>query len=135
MKKQLVGIFFGLATSLLSSSSSAQDIRFPKGQNSIMLRGTYGFHNNTYTFRARKGQQASISLLSAKGKAGSLVLNLYRYCGEEYGIPIADKVKTWSGKLPCTDQYSFDVITNLDLQNITEEKPLNEKYTLKIRIR
>jgi hypothetical protein len=133
MKRLLTALLIGSAMLSLSSASLAQNIRFKKGQTSQTIKGRYGSYNNTYTFHARKGQKLSAVLKSVKGQAGTLTMSIYSYCGEEHGIPLADRVQNWSGTLPCSDKYTMDVMTSVD--SVSDDRPLNESYTLQLRIR
>jgi hypothetical protein len=122
----------GLSTILVSNVSLAREIRFAKGQHSKILTGRFDVYNTSHTFRARKGQKLNLALSSAKGSKGTLVLNIYAYCGEEFGQPLATRVTSWTGVLPCSDQYSIDIMTSL--HHVTEDRPLRENYTLKMKI-
>jgi hypothetical protein len=133
MKRLLTALLIGSAMLSLSSASLAQNIIFKKGQTSQTIKGRYRSYNNTYTFRARKGQKLSAVLKSVKGQDGTLIMSIYSYCGEEHGIPLADRVRSWSGTLPCSDKYTMDVMTRADA--VSDDRPLNENYTLQLRIR
>jgi hypothetical protein len=132
MKRLLTALLIGSAVLSLSSASLAQNIRFRQGQTSQIIKDRYGSYNNTYTFRARKGQKLSAVLKSVKGQDGTLIMSIYSYCGEEHGIPLADRVRNWSGKLPCSDKYTVDVMTSIDA--VSNDRPLNENYTLRLQI-
>jgi hypothetical protein len=132
MKRVVSGLLIGL-TMLASSSSLAHEVRFSKGSNSTIIKGRWDIAIDTYTFRARKGQKLNLALKSVKGSKGSLSAIVYSYCGAEFGQPIADRVASWKGTLPCSDKYSIDIITNVD--TVTIKRPLRENYTLKIGIK
>jgi hypothetical protein len=127
MKYPLSPIAIGLA--LLSIASPVQadrDIIFAKGRNSTTIKDRVGDYNKTYGFRAKKGQKLSLKLDSKQ----DLLVTVYYYCGEEYGIPLADSVKQYTGKLPCTDRYTFDVFRPSSGTN--NSKPIN--FSLKMKI-
>jgi hypothetical protein len=135
MKRLLIALLIGSAMLSLPVAGLAGGgtIQFKKGQTSQTIKGRFGSYNDTYTFRARKGQKLSAILKSAKSQNGTLNLTIYAYCGEEYGTPLADRVQNWSGTLPCTDKYSMDVMTSTE--GVTDNRPLNESYTLQLRMR
>jgi hypothetical protein len=135
MKRLLTVLLVGAALLFLSSTGLAREIHFKKGQTSQKIKGRYGSNINSYTFQARKGQKLSVAIKSAKGQNGTLTVTISSYCGEEYALPLpsANRVQNWSGPLPCSDKYAIDVLTSAD--GVTDDRPLNENYTLQLRIR
>lgn len=93
----------------LSAAAADEEIRFKKGEASGTVHGQVSAFNKTYTFRARQGQHLTATLTPEGGDRGMLTLSLSKYCGEEYGAPLADDVLQWQGQLPCSDRYSIDV--------------------------
>jgi hypothetical protein len=101
-----------LALSFAMSIADAREsaIRFKKGETSTTIQSTWRGENEVFTFRAKKGQRISLRLDDGRKSSTNLRITLYKYCGEEYGIPIADEVTSFEGSLPCSDKYSFDVM-------------------------
>jgi hypothetical protein len=119
-KEILQTICIGLGVLALSLAMAAVDaresvIRFKKGENSTTIQSTWRGENETLTFRAKKGQRISIQLNDGRKSSTKLRATLYKYCGEEYGEPMADRVAKFDGALPCTDQYSIDVSPSSDV--------------------
>jgi hypothetical protein len=102
---------FVIALSVAMSKTEAREIKvhFAKGETSQTFRAQWENENETYVFRAKKGQRISIQLNDGRKSSTKLRATLYKYCGDEYGEPMAASVATFEGPLPCTDQYSIDI--------------------------
>jgi hypothetical protein len=100
-------LVLSLAMSIVDARESA--IKFKKGETSATIESSWRGENEVFTFRAKKGQRISLRLDDGRKASTNLRMTLYKYCGEEYGIPMADDVASFDGVLPCTDQYSFDI--------------------------
>jgi hypothetical protein len=107
MKHHLIAMPIALIISLVPANlvQAEREIIFTQGKNSTIIKDRVGMYNKTYSFRAKKGQRLRLELLSKP----DLVFTVYYYCGEEYGIPLSDRARQYTGKLPCTDRYTFDV--------------------------
>ena len=100
-------LVLSLAMSMVDARESA--IRFKKGETSTTIQSTWSGENDVFTFRATKGQRISLRLDDGRQSSTNLRITFYKYCGDEYGVPIADETTAFDGVLPCTDQYSFDI--------------------------
>ena len=116
---------------LLSLAQGAEEIRFRPGEVTGTVRGTVTDTVKTWQFRARKDQQATVTLLPAGGDKGMLTMTVYAYCGEEYGAPLNAEGLRWQGRLPCTDRYTIDVAPAADAMR---EKRV-QAYVLSLEIR
>ncbi len=130
MKKLIAG---GLVAFVLcSTTASAKIIRvkFPKGRTTVILKGkttggpseSGGMDPIAYHVRARKGQQMTLHLTSAKRNA---VFGVYAP-GMDL-IEGAQSVKDWNGALPKTGDYEIIVFP--------EDETTNTTFTLELTIR
>ena len=123
----------GVVLSLvLVTVASAKIIRvkFPKGRTTVILKGkttggpseSGGMDPIAYHVRARKGQQMTLHLTSAKGNA---VFGLYAP-GMDL-IEGAQGMKDWTGTLPKTGDYEIIVFP--------EDEATDTNFTLELAIR
>jgi hypothetical protein len=123
----------GVVLSLvLVTAASAKIIRvkFPKGRTTVILKGkttggpseSGGMDPIAYHVRARKGQQMTLHLTSAKGNA---VFGVYAP-GMDL-IEGAQGVKDWTGILPKTGDYEIIVFP--------EDEATDTNFTLELAIR
>lgn len=106
-------LVLSLAMSMVDARQ--REIRFAKGETATTIRSEWRGENEVYTFRAKKGQRISIRLDDGRAASTKLRLTLYKYCGDEYGEPLANEVVRFDGVLPCSDQFSFDIMPGSDL--------------------
>jgi hypothetical protein len=114
--------------------SSAGRISFKKGQISTTVTGRVSVKEgmNTYSFKARKGQELNLKLIADRN--GLIIDSIYAYCGEEYAEKIlASNVTSWAGRLPCDDRYSLDIYYRKDRSSAKRQLP--ENYRLQIGIK
>jgi hypothetical protein len=116
---------------LRTAAAADETIQFKKGATSATVRGTVVRFNKTYVFRARQGQNVTLTLAPDGGDKGMLTLSLYAYCGEAYGRPLVDDTLRWQGALPCSDRYSIDVKASDEAQR--DARALGYALTLSIR--
>ena len=117
---------------LLATTASAKTIRvkFPKGRTTVILKGrttggpseSGGIDPIAYHVRARKGQQMTLHLTSAKGNA---IFGVYAP-GMDL-IEGAQSVKDWTGPLPKTGDYEIIVYP--------EDEATDTNFTLELAIR
>jgi hypothetical protein len=121
-----------LLSVLLVTAASAKIIRvtFPKGRTTVILKGkttggpseSGGMDPIAYHVRARKGQQMTLHLTSAKGNA---IFGVYAP-GMDL-IEGAQSVKDWTGPLPKTGDYEIIVYP--------EDEATDTNFTLELAIR
>ena len=121
-----------LLSVLLVTAASAKIIRvtFPKGRTTVILKGkttggpseSGGMDPIAYHVRARKGQQMTLHLMSAKGTA---IFGVYAP-GMDL-IEGAQSVKDWTGPLPKTGDYEIIVYP--------EDEATDTNFTLELAIR
>jgi hypothetical protein len=122
-----------LALLLLTASVvTAKTIRvkFPPGKTSVVLKGkttggpseSGGMDPIAYTVRARKGQEMSLHLTSAKNNA---VFGLYAP-GMDL-IEVGENATDWKGTLPKSGDYEIIVFPSDEVTNTT--------FTLEVTIR
>jgi hypothetical protein len=133
MKRWSVAFFLGLfllASAGMTSVRAQKRIRFPPGRTTVILKGrttggpseSGGMNPVSYVLRARKGQQMTLHLTSAKGNA---VFGLY--------LPGMDLVEgaqnqtDWSGQLTRTGDYEIIVFPQDEVTNTT--------FTLEVTVR
>lgn len=105
-------------------------VRFPAGRTTVVLKGkttggpseSGGMNPVSYVLRARKGQQMTLRLTSAKKNA---VFGLYAP-GMDL-VEGAQSVKDWSGQLPKTGDYEIIVFPQDEVTNTT--------FTLEVTVR
>ena len=117
---------------LLAATASARVIRvkFPKGRTTVILKNkttggpseSGGMDPIAYHVRARKGQQMTLHLTSAKRNA---LFGVYAP-GMDL-IEGAQSVKDWTGTLPKTGDYEIIVFP--------EDEATNTTFTLELTIR
>jgi hypothetical protein len=117
---------------LLATTASARIIRvkFPKGRTTVILRNkttggpseSGGMDPIAYHVRARKGQQMTLHLTSAKHNA---VFGVYAP-GMDL-IEGAQSVKDWTGSLPKTGDYEIIVFP--------EDEATDTTFTLELTVR
>jgi hypothetical protein len=133
--KRLLPVVLICSTIFASALPSwAGRISFKKGQTATTVTGRVGVKTgaNTYSFKARKGQKLNLKLLADRN--GLIISNIYAYCGEEYAEKIlASDVTSWSGRLPCDDEYSLDIYYREDRSSAKRQLP--ENYRLQISIK
>jgi hypothetical protein len=123
----------GLVVSLLlvtAASAKIIRVKFPKGRTTVILKGrttggpseSGGMDPIAYHVRARKGQQMTLHLTSAKGNA---VFGVYAP-GMDL-IDGAQTVKDWTGTLPKSGDYEIIVFP--------EDENTNTTFTLELTIR
>lgn len=120
-----------LAAAPGAHAQDAGEIRFAKGADTGVVSGEVTTTIKTYRFRARKDQRVVAVLEPAGGDKGTLTMTLYRYCGEQYGAPLANEVLRWEGALPCTDRYTIDVAPSTEAMKAARAQRF--KLTLTIR--
>lgn len=116
----------------LATTTWAKTIRvkFPPGRTTVVLKGrttggpseSGGMDPIAYRLRARKGQQMSLNLVSAKKNA---VFGVY-LPGMDL-LEGAQNVKSWSGTLPKSGDYEIIVFPEDEMTNTT--------FTLEVTIR
>lgn len=116
---------------LLTLAQGAEEIRFRPGEVTGTVRGTVTDTTKTWQFRARKDQQATVTLTPVGGDKGMLTMTLYAYCGEEYGSPLNAEGLRWQGRLPCADRYTVDVAPGADAMR----EGRVQRYSLSLEIR
>lgn len=117
---------------LMASNTWAKTIRvkFPPGRTTVILKGkttggpseSGGMDPIAYRLRARKGQQMSLHLVSARKNA---VLSVY-LPGMDL-LEGAQSVKDWSGTLPRSGDYEIIVFPEDEMTDTT--------FTLEVTIR
>lgn len=121
-----------LISMMFASTIWARTIRvkFPPGRTTVILKGrttggpseSGGMDPITYRLRARKGQQLTLHLVSAKGNA---VLGIYAP-GMDL-LETGPEPKDWSGTLPKSGDYEIMVFPEDEMTDTT--------FTLEITIR
>lgn len=117
---------------VLISAAQARIIRvkFPKGRTTVVLKGkttggpseSGGMDPIAYRLRARKGQQMTLHLTSAKNNAVFSV-----YTPKMDLIEGATNGKDWNGTLPISGDYEIIVFPEDEMTNTT--------FTLELTIR
>ena len=130
MRKLTIAI--SVALLLFGTTVSARIIRvkFPKGRTTVILKNkttggpseSGGMDPIAYHVRARKGQQMTLHLTSAKNNA---VFGVYAP-GMDL-IERAQTVKDWTGTLPKTGDYEIIVFP--------EDEATNTTFTLELTVR
>jgi hypothetical protein len=123
-------LFLTLTISTIALGQKQKRVTFPKGRTTAILKGmttggpseSGGMKPVSYLLRARKGQQMTLHLTSAKKNA---VFSVY--------LPGMDLVEgaqnqtDWSGELTRTGNYEIIVFP--------EDEATNTRYTLEVTIR
>lgn len=105
-------------------------VKFPPGRTAVILKGkttggpseSGGMDPIAYRLRARKGQQMTLHLVSAKKNA---VFGVYAPGMDP--IDVGPNAKDWSGQLPKSGDYEIIVFP--------EDEATNTTFTLEIVIR
>lgn len=129
MKRLIVA----LLTLLLLTAPNAwaqKRVKFPPGRTTVILKGkttggpseSGGMNPISYVLRARKGQQMTLHLTSAKNNA---VFGLYAP-GMDL-VEGAQSVSDWTGTLPKTGDYEIIVFPQDEVTNTT--------FTLEVTVR
>ena len=123
----LLSLFLFTATSVWAKTIR---VKFPPGRTTVILKGkttggpseSGGMDPIAYKLRARRGQQMSLRLISARKNA---VFGVY-LPGMDL-LEGAQGVKDWSGTLPKSGDYEIIVYPDDEMTNTT--------FTLEITIR
>lgn len=108
----------------MSNTVVTRQVKFPRGQNKAILRGTAKYAMSyVYNLVAKKGQTMEISLA---GKNAELKFSLIQ--PDEETIEDAFTVSEWSGELPQSGKYSIVVVMN-------DENAAAVPYTLQVKIK
>jgi hypothetical protein len=115
----------------VSAAYAQRRVKFPTGKNSVTLKGkttggpseSGGMNPVSYKFWAKKGQQLTLKLTSAKGNA---VFAVYLPQMSDFLTDSQDKT-TWNGTLPKTGDYEIIIFP--------EDEMTNTLYTLIITIK
>jgi len=117
---------------LIAPTTWAKTIRvkFPPGRTTVILKGkttggpseSGGMDPISYQLRARKGQQMTLHLTSAKKNAVFAV-----YLPGMDLLEVGQNAKDWSGKLPKSGNYEIIVFP--------EDEATDTTFTLEIAIR
>jgi len=122
-----LGLLLLVATTVWAKSTR---VKFPPGRTTLALKGrttggpseSGGMDPVSYILRARKGQQMTLHLTSAKKNA---LFGVYAP-GMDL-VEGAQSVKDWSGELPKTGDYEIIVFP--------EDEATDTTFTLEITIR
>ena len=123
----VLGLLLLVATTAWAKSTR---VKFPPGRTTVVLKGrttggpseSGGMDPVSYILRARKGQQMTLHLTSAKKNA---LFGVYAP-GMDL-VEGAQSVKDWSGELPKTGDYEIIVFP--------EDEATDTTFTLEITIR
>jgi len=130
MNKLITGSLVALLLFATMVSARIIRVKFPKGRTTVILKNTTtggpsesgGMDPIAYHVRARKGQQMTLHLTSAKHNA---VFGVYAR-GMDL-IEGAQSVKDWTGTLPKTGDYEIIVFP--------EDETTNTTFTLELTVR
>jgi hypothetical protein len=130
MNKLITGSLVLLLVLATTVSARITRVKFPKGRTTVILKNkttggpseSGGMDPIAYHVRARKGQQMTLHLTSAKHNA---VFGVYAP-GMDL-IDGAQSVKDWTGTLPKTGDYEIIVFP--------EDEATNTTFTLELTIR
>jgi hypothetical protein len=122
-----LGLLLLVATTVWAKSTR---VKFPPGRTTVVLKGrttggpseSGGMDPVSYILRARKGQQMTLHLTSAKKNA---LFGVYAP-----GMDLVDgaqSVKDWSGELPKTGDYEIIVFP--------EDEATDTTFTLEVTVR
>lgn len=119
-------------TFLLAPPASAKtvDVKFPKGRTTVILKGrttggpseSGGMNPTAYRLRAKKGQQLTLHLVSAKKNAIFGV-----WAPGMNPMDVGQNATDWSGTLPANGVYEIAVWP--------EDEATNTTFTLEVTIR
>ena len=130
MNKLIMGSVFALLLFTTTASARIIRVKFPKGRTTVILKNkttggpseSGGMDPIAYHVRARKGQQMTLHLTSAKRNA---LFGVYAP-GMDL-IEGAQSVKDWTGTLPKTGDYEIIVFP--------EDEATDTTFTLELTIR
>jgi hypothetical protein len=130
MNKLITGSLVALLLFATTVSARIIRVKFPKGRTTVILKNkttggpseSGGMDPIAYHVRARKGQQMTLHLTSAKHNA---VFGVYAP-GMDL-IEGAQSVKDWTGTLPKTGDYEIIVFP--------EDEATNTTFTLELTVR
>lgn len=130
MKRTVIGL---VAVLLLTASTTfaQKRVKFPPGRTTVILKGmttggpseSGGMQPVSYVVRARKGQQMTLHLTSAKKNA---VFSVY-LPGMDPMTGDAWESTDWTGTLPKSGNYEIIVFPR--------DEATNTRYTLEVTIR
>lgn len=131
MKRLAAALLALLILTATDTPAKTVRVRFPKGRTTVILKGkttggpseSGGMDPVAYSLRARKGQQMTLHLTSAKKNA---VFSVY-LPGMEPMTGDAWESTDWSGTLPKTGDYEIIVFPRDEMTNTT--------FTLELSIR
>ncbi len=129
MKRFIVALLTILLVTV-STAWAQKRVKFPPGRTTVVLKGkttggpseSGGMNPVSYVLRARKGQQMTLHLTSAKKNA---VFGLYAP-GMDL-VEGAQSVTDWSGRLPKSGNYEIIVFP--------QDEVTNTIFTLEVTIR
>lgn len=129
--KRLAAAFLGLLILTAATPAKTITVKFPRGRTTAILKGkttggpseSGGMDPIAYRLRARKGQQMTLHLTSAKNNA---VFSVY-LPGMEPMTGEAWESTDWSGTLPKSGVYEIIVFPRDEMTNTT--------FTLEVTIR
>ena len=130
MKRILIGLMAVLLLTV-STTLAQKRVKFPAGRTTVILKGTTtggpsesgGMQPVSYVLRARKGQQMTLHLTSAKKNA---VFSVY-LPGMDPMTGEAWESTDWTGTLPKSGNYEIIVFPR--------DEATNTRYTLEVTIR
>lgn len=128
--KRFIVVLLALLLVTTSNAWAQKRVKFPPGRTTVVLKGkttggpseSGGMNPISYVLRARKGQQMTLHLTSAKKNA---VFGLYAP-GMDL-VEGAQNVADWSGTLPKSGDYEIIVFPQDEVTNTT--------FTLEVTIR
>ena len=96
-----------LSNAVPFGDSQPQRIEFPSGEASMVMQGNLQDDPKIYVLEATQGQLMAATLEGSSG----VVMNLMR--ANRQGIDTAAyQTRSWTGRLPATEQYTIQVIGN-----------------------
>ncbi|HEY0547120.1 MAG TPA: hypothetical protein VGC91_17205 [Pyrinomonadaceae bacterium] len=104
------------------TANISKQLRMRRGRTSIAVKGFIGGEShNTYTFRARKGQRATVKIMSRGNGAG---FSMASEGGGEFPGTSSENDTKFTATIPKTGCYSISVVAHPDA-----------RYTLTLTIR
>ena len=130
MKRFIIALLALLLLTTTTTIWAQKRVKFPPGRTTVILKGkttggpseSGGMNPVSYVLRARRGQQMTLHLTSAKKNA---VFGLYAP-GMDL-VEGAQSVADWTGELPKTGDYEIIVFPEDEMTNTT--------FTLEVTIR
>ena len=128
--KRFIVAFLTLLLVIAPTTWAQKRVKFPPGRTTVVLKGkttggpseSGGMNPVSYVLRARKGQQMTVHVTSAKKNA---VFGLYAP-GMDL-VEGAQSVTDWSGTLPKSGDYEIIVFP--------QDEKTNSTFTLEVTIR